>query len=218
MLCAPKSPIVLTLEILTVSSNRPKTLQPIAFDDEGFDDFFSGEDYEDCFNADQYIADAHSHSLAYMATVLESKILKAKPTRPILKCTDCVAVFIENEMIEDSFFRFKARKTNMMQPCKSTFEICKYVDSFLKSCEGKTVSYQNVALKILRNLPFGTLYTMSDFEKHPGENGHKYELVKKVVEIYIHMKSVHIAKCFTLKSHDAPIRHHYKKVVIEHGQ
>lgn len=175
--------IDLGTKILTVSSNRPRQQKPIAYDGEEFDDFFSGDDYEECFQIDQYVDDAHSHSLAYMASVLESKIMKAKPTRPILKCSDCVAVFIENELIEDSFIRFKARKTNMMQPCKSTFEICKHVDTYVKSCERKSANYQTVAMKILQNLPFETLYANSDFQKHPGEHGrnHQYELVKKVV-------------------------------------
>lgn len=221
VVCSNKSNCIdLGTKILTVSSNRPREAKQIEFDDEEFDDFFSDADYEDCIHVAQYVDDAQSHSIAYMASVLESKIMKAKPAKPIIKCSDCVAVFIENELIEDSFIRFKARKTNMMQPCKSTFEICKYVDTFVKSCEGKSASYQTVAMKILRNLPFETLYANSEFENHASGTGtgHQYELVKKIIEMYMHMKSVHIAKCFTLKSHDAPIRHKFKKLIHQKGQ
>lgn len=175
------------------------------------------EDYENSFHVAQYIDDAQSHSLAYMASVLERKIIAAKPTKNIIKCDQCVAAFIENELIDDSFIRFKARKTNIMQPCRSTFEICKFVDTFLKACEG-SASYHSLTMQILRKIPFEALFTSSNFDSHQGDNGHKYNFVKKIIEMYMNMKSVHIAKCLTLKSHDDPIRHQYKKLIQQKGQ
>lgn len=172
-----------------------------------------GEDFEDSFFVSQYVDDAHSHSLAYMASLLEAKIIGSK--RRIIKCDDCVGAFIQNELIEDSFIRFKARKSNIMQPCRSTFEICKFVDNYAKSCDPS--SYKSVVILILRNISFGSLFTSTDFEKH-SERGHKYEFVKNIVELYMHMKSVHIAKCFTLDLHENPVRHNYRKLVQRKGQ
>lgn len=203
-------------KILTVSSKRPtaKTSYP---EPEDVDQIFFGEDFEDSFSAAQYIDDAHSHSIAYMASVLEAKIIGGK--RRLIKCEDCVGTFIENELLEDSFIRFKARRSNIMQPCKSTFEICKFVDKFIKSCEEWSSTYQAVAVRILREVQFDTLYSSSNFENHtPSDYNHKYDFVKKIIELYMNMKSVHIAKCFTLKTRDNPIRHIYRKLVHEYGQ
>lgn len=173
--------------------------------DADLDDFFFDPEYADSFFVADYVDGPHNHSLAYMASTLEAKIMSTKSLKQLIKCEDCISVLIENELIEDSFIRFKARRTNMLQPCKSTFDICKFVDSFVDTCTGVT-SYKHVTMQILQNIPFESLYTSSSFSGHPGEIGHKYMFVKKIVEMYMDMKSTHVAKCFTLKTHDEPIR------------
>lgn len=67
--------------------------------------------------------------------------------------------------------------------------------------EEKSVSYQITVNQILRRVSFDKLFTLTNFEHHDGEKGHKYELVKKIVELYMNMKSVYAAKCFTLNVH-----------------
>lgn len=216
VVCSTKSNVMEPgTKILTVSSNRPPANNSVFQHDEGFDEFVSEEDFMDSFNVSPYIDDTHSHSLAYMASIIEAKIIGGK--QRLIKCENCVGVFIENELLEDSFIRFKARKSNVMQPCRSTFEICKFVDSLVKSCEERASSYKAVVVEILRKISFDTLYPSSDFEKH-STKGHKYDFVKKIIELYMHMKSVHIAKSFTLKTHDDPIRHTYKKLIHFKGQ
>lgn len=197
-------------KILTVSSQRKpnfKTNHPVIMNEMIFEDEF--------VDAALYTDDSHSHSLAYMASVLETKIITAK--RQIIKCEKCMDVFIENELMQDSFIRFKEKRTNITQPCKSTFDIIKFVDSYLTFCKDKSYSFDATVLQILGNIPFETLFSSSDFEKHP-EKGHKYEFVKRIVQSYMSMKSIHVAKCFTLKSHDEPIRHKYKKLIQQKGQ
>lgn len=184
---------------------------------EDFDELELDEDFANsCFVA-QFVDDdtPHSHSLAYMASILEAKIIGSK--RRMIKCEDCVAAFIENELVEDSFIRFKARNSNVMQPCRSTFEICKFVDNYVKSCDRRASSYQSVVNFILRNMPYQSLFTTTNFDSH-SDKGHKYEFVKCIVELYMHMKSIHIAKSFTLKLQDQPIRHDYRKAVHRKGQ
>lgn len=184
-------------------------------DDEVFDDFSLGDEYEDFFHVSHYAEDVQSHSLAYMASILEAKILKGK--QRIVKCSDCIGAFVENELLQDSFIRFKARRTNIMQPCKSTFDICKFVDGYVKSCEERSSSYQSVVLQILRKISFEALYTSTEFEQHD-DKGHKYEFVKKIIEQYMHLKSIHIAKCFTQNAHKNSIRHYLKKIIHSEGQ
>lgn len=215
MICSKKANIIEPgTKILTVSSYQKPTKTSVKTTDITLDDCFD-DDYKNSFRIDQYVDDIHSHSLAYMASILEAKIIKGK--RQTVKCDDCLKVFIENELIEDSFIRFKARQSNIMQPCKSTFAICKFVNTYIKSCEERSSSYQEVVNTILRKIPFSTLYTSSDFENH-SSNGHKYELVKSIVQIYMHMKSVHNAKCYTLDMHKDPVRHSLRKLTHELGQ
>lgn len=217
VVCSKKANVIEPgTKILTVSSNRPAAKQqpPEAVE---FEDSLFGEEFEDSFLAAPYIDDAHSHSLAYMASVLEAKIIGGK--RRLIKCEECIASFIQNELIEDSFIRFKARRSNIMQPCRSTFEICKIVDQHVKSCEKISLSYQAVLIQILRKIQFDTLYPSSNFANHVSDDiNHKYEFVKKIIELYMGMKSVHIAKCFTLKTHDNPMRHTFRKLIHEFGQ
>lgn len=214
VVCSGKSNVIEPgTKILQVSSNRPSTKKATHVYDESFGELALGEDYEDSFFVAQYVDDTHSHSLAYMASVLEAKIIGSKCR--IIKCDDCVSAFIQNELIEDSFIRFKARQSNIMQPCRSTFDICKYVDSFTKGCNPS--SYNSVVNLILRNIAYDSLFTSTDFEKH-SDRGHKYDFVKCIVELYMHMKSVHIAKCFTLDLHDNPMRHKYRKEIHRKGE
>lgn len=216
VVCSKKANVIEPgTKILNVSSNRPASKN---HDQEQvvMNDIFLDEDFDDSFFAGSYIDDAHSHSLAYMASVLEAKIIGGK--RRLIKCEECVATFIENELLEDSFIRFKARRSNVMQPCRSTFEICKIVDSYIKSCEERSSSYQAIVVQILRKLQFENLYPSSNFENHLlPKFHHKYEFVKKIIELYMHMKSVHIAKLFTLKKHENPMRHTYRKLIHESG-
>ncbi|XP_055308208.1 uncharacterized protein LOC129572290 [Sitodiplosis mosellana] len=203
------------VKILTVSSHKTRkqnnTYSSL--------DMSIAEILEDDLNAGQYVDDSHSHSLAYMASELEKKIINAKSPRMIVKCGDCINSFIENELMEDSFIRFKARRTNMMQPCRSTYEICKFIDHFLKCYEDKTITFRGATMKVLSALDFDSLYPYSNFQNHSEPGPHKYDFVKQIVELYIKLKSNHIAKCITTKSHDeASIRHFYKKLIHEAGQ
>lgn len=205
-------------KILSVSSNRPAKQKP-NINEIRSAILFLPEDFEERFESSLYIDDVHSHSLAYMSSVLESKIIKAKSPRLLVKCEQCIYALIENELMDDSFIRFKARKTNITQPCKSVFEICKFVDTFLKSCDDQPGSYHLVLMAILREIPFETLFTSTNFDTHSGEAGHKYDFVKKIVEIFMNMKSVYVAKCLTLKTHDEEqIRHDMRKLVQSKGQ
>lgn len=118
--------------------------------------------------------------------------------------------------MNDDFIRFKSKNSVIAQPCKSTFEICKFADTFLKFFDEKTISFEMTVLQILRKLHFENFYTSSDF-KHNGEE-HKYEFIKKIIRIYMNIKSVHCAKVTTLEVHDVPIRHDLKKMIHNAGQ
>lgn len=188
--------------------------------EEDIDEFLFGADLEDELHAaQQFTKDTHSHSLAFQASVLESRIINSKKPKKVIKCVQCIDVLIENELIDDSFIRFKATTSKITQPCKSTFQVCKFIDTYLNFFKDRNMPLDAAVLKILRKLPFDTLYTGSDFDKHLGSDAsHKYDFVKRVVEIYLQMKSVQNAKDKTLQTHDKPIRHDYKTLIKYAGQ
>lgn len=214
-MCSRKANVIDSgTKILSVSSRKNPQATTTFVTENIFDELF-----ENNFNAQQYVDDAHDHCLAFMASTLESKIISAKAPRMPIKCQQCMDAFVENELMEDSFIRFKARKTNITQPCKSTYDICKFVDTCLKQCEGKSITFQGVAMQVLRNIPFDTLYTSTDFGSHSQKDSHQYTFVKQIIEIYMKLKSVHLAKCMTTKSHsEEAIRHKYRKLIQEMGQ
>lgn len=208
-------------KILTVSSHRPVQKKEVTLlsreEMAMLDDM--GEDFVLSFDAARYMDDTSNHSLAYMASMVEKKICYAKHPKILIKCEHCLDIFIENELIRDEFIRFKSRKSNITQPCKSTLEICKFVDSFLKAFEGKTsFSFDVVLNKIMQSLPFQNLFTNSNFFDHDGEKNHKYSVIKCIVETFFNMKSVHVAKSKNLKERGTPIRHSSRKLIHELGQ
>lgn len=217
-------------KILTVSSAQPSTSSKnvdqtieLTGDDLLEDDLAVNENSLNEYFLDelQYVDDIHAHSIAYMASVLEARIIGANRFKKIVKCQECVSAFIENELLDDDFIRFKSRDSSLLQPCKSTFEICKFVDAYLKTFEGKTIPYETVALQILRRIPFGNLFVKSDFANHSSDSeglGHRYGFVKKIVDFYMRMKSIDMAKKLTLKIHDDRLRYKYKKVIQERGE
>lgn len=222
VVCSKKSNCIdIGTKILSISSHRTaKPHNDSAVSESDVDDFIFDGDFESTFH-DQLVDGQQNHAIAYRASILEDKIIKAKKPRLIVKCEQCVDAFIENKLMEDRFIRFKSKDSDISQPCKSTFEICKFVDSFLSFFEGKSITFDAALLQILRKIKFESLFTSSDFDTH-AENGqkygHKYDFVKKIVQTYMNMKSVHSAKAITLSKHDEPIRHKFKKIIHELGQ
>lgn len=223
VLCSEKSNCLDSgTKILSVSSNRRKKVKASNQKDTseltkvqaGNDDYWLNQNL-------LYVADVHNHSIACMASVLESRIIRARQNK-IIKCGQCISAFIENEIIDDSFIRFKSKNSEMLQPCKSTFEICKFVDTYLKTYDGANIPYATVLLEILRKISFANLFVRTNFENHGSSSGqlagHRYDFVKKIVEFYMRMKSVETAKKLTLDAHDNSMRHTYKKLIQQLGE
>lgn len=117
-------------------------------------------------------------------------------------------------------FRYQFQiRTNITQPCKSTYDICKFVDNYVKQSEGQTIPFGAVTMQVMRHIRFDTLYSSTNFDGHSGQDSHKYTFVKQVVEMYMKLKSVQLARIMTAKSHtEQSLRHHYRKLIQEAGQ
>lgn len=161
------------------------------------------------------------HSLVLVASNIEQTIIKAKAPRILIKCDQCLDVFIENEIMDDDFVRAMGKGYGQLQPCKSTFHICKFVDKFVEHCANENVSYHATVNWILQNLDFDSVYPNSSFHRHQEKSrtkNHKYDLVKCVVETYLDVKSRNSAKTITLQSHDEFIRSDYTQKIHLAGQ
>lgn len=206
-------------KILTVSSNRkPKSKQmsSVAIDPE-FDE------EEDCFvyvpmDESSFGNNLHAHSIAFIASSIEEKIRTAKGSRRIVKCPSCIRTFTENEVIQDRFIEFKRRTENKQQPCKSTVQICKLTESFLKGTNDQD-KYESTVLKIMRSLPLDMLYPLSNFDSDEhSELNHKYNFIKCVVQVYLDFKSIDIAKGINSDAHFELIRSDLRKRIHFEGQ
>lgn len=162
-----------------------------------------------------------SYALALVASKVEKKIVHANSRRTPIKCLQCLDIFIQNELIEDDFVRAMAKNFENLQPCKSTFHICKFIDKFMDYYGNATMSYQRSVNGILQSLDFDLLYPYSDFNLHSEKSrtdNHKYDVVKCVVETYLDMKSRNTAKTITLQNHTEFIRSDYTQKIHLAGQ
>lgn len=109
----------------------------------------------------------------------------------------------------------------MTQPGKSTFEICWYIESYLIVFEGqKEFDFHSVLNSIMRNLPFGTLYPASTFHNHgpKEEDDHEYQFLKSIVETFMNLKSIQVAKTYNLNVHARSSRHDNRKQAHLRGE
>lgn len=112
VVCSPNSncPIGSRTEILNVSSNRPSTKENVCGPSEMPEDDWLDLEF---FEISQYTDNVADHSIAYMASVIEARIMAGNRYNNIVKCTQCVTAFIQNTLIEDEFIRFKSRSSNV---------------------------------------------------------------------------------------------------------
>lgn len=129
-------------KILTVSSAKRKVQNPnIGNLYVPKDDFDFHHDFEPYVTFENSTDELKYHSLVLVASNVEKIIIKAKAPRILIKCDQCLDVFIENEIVDDDFVRAMGRSYGHLQPCKSTFHICKFVDKFIEHCGNENVSY-----------------------------------------------------------------------------
>lgn len=209
-------------KILTVSSAKQK-VRNLSIDSVYVpeDDFNFYDDFEQPVTFENTTDKLKYHSLALVTSKIEQIIIKAKAPQILIKCDQCLDAFIENEIMDDDFVRAIGRGYGHLQPCKSTFNICKFVDKFVEHYSNENVSYHATVNWILQNLDFDILYPNSNFHQHREQSrtkNHKYDLVKCVVETYLNIKSRNSAKTITLQSHKEFIRSDYIQQIHLAGQ
>lgn len=155
------------------------------------------------------------HSMAYVASTVEEKVLRKINQRGRKRCLSCMQVFLENEITDDSFIQFKSEKSNILPPCKSTIELMQYVEHLLKRYETQNVSFNSMLVHIMQNFNMNQFYEESLFGK---EHDHKREFIELIIRCYMDIKSTAMCKVITRLSQPIQKRHQYLKEVHRPGQ
>lgn len=208
-------------KILEVSSGKesntsranPEELEMLAsFDFENqIDDVIC--DNIQIMNTDQNLL--QQNSTAYMASVVEKKVLRKMMQKGKKKCLECMNVFVENEIITDTFIQFKSETKDIVQPCKSTVNLIRCVEMLLKRYESNDVTYNSMLTHIIRKIDITELYEKSRFDEC---HDHKDELVTVIVKTYLDINSTNLCKLITRMSQNKHIRHSYLKEIHFQGQ
>lgn len=186
--------------ILTITSRR-KPVEKVSIEDyEGISEeqielLYSKMSEIEAMESNRETDELSDHAIAQAAQLIESKISRTKH----YTCELCAKIFIENTRKTDNLL-----VKPQLEPCHSTFLICKHADKFLKMMllDG-SMKFEVIYHEILRTLDFDELYFESDFETHLE---HKVFLIRYVIDEYIKIKGRHIAKTLNVKEHGNSLR------------
>lgn len=190
-------------KILQVSSRKSKIEKPP-------DHIVELPNYEEDQSAENNNEILKIHSLALLASDVESKALDKLNRKNSKTCQECIAALSENELQNDSLITFQSKTRNVKQPCVSTVKLLQHIDGMLKSLESMDVSFDSVVSYFFQNF-----YESSKFD---AEHDHKYDFLELLIETYLHTRSTDIAKIFTRQNHDKLIRHDKLKEIHFSGQ
>lgn len=217
------------LDILTVSSEKPRMMN--IFQDQNNDgennfsaeneiideniDFF--EEIEE-FNARSNTSEAESEiqnkeeaTIAYVAGTIEKKIKSSK-----FACKECLSIceylFDENEKISGKFIE----NNRTQRPCKSTFNICKYVHKiFERNLNFARFDYEKVYGFISDTIAQQIFFENTDYSHDENHRGH---LIAYIVDEYLRAYATYKAQCLTLEQHKMLIRNSNRKNTHFMGQ
>lgn len=159
--------------------------------------------------------DLRGNSMAFIASIVEEKVLKKINQKGYKRCTACMHVFLENEITEDSFIQYKIETSNTLPPCRSTIELIQSVDTILKIYDTQNVSFNSMLVHIMKNINLDQFYGESVFDR---EHDHQYELIELVIRTYMDIKSRKDCKLITRLSQSTRKRHTNLKEVHRLGQ
>lgn len=134
-----------------------------AYEDENCSDGETGRAEMREHNGEENVKTLNDHSKAYLASILETKLIKKIEIRGKKKCERCVNVFKENATISNEFIAFLSRTKPAQQPCKSTLNVIRSAEDFLKKYESKNVSFHSIVTHVVEKIVVFPLYELSEF-------------------------------------------------------
>lgn len=135
-----------------------------------------------------------SNSMAYIASIVEDKVIKIIKQRRGKACVRCTKVFVENEITTDIFVQFKSENSYIFEPCKSTVELISTVENLLKKYQSHNVTFCSMLSHIAQRIDMTKLYGNSEFGI---DHNHKSELIKDIIKTYMNVKSTRMAQLIT---------------------
>lgn len=211
----PKKNIPNQTELLVLSNFASDEFDPVFdYHDEG--EYLTNEESDDAVtdqNDEYHIKVLNVHSKAYLASVLEKKVIRKIELKE--KCVRCTNVFKENEKISDKFITFLSQTKTAGQPCKSTMKIISLAEDLLKKYESVNVSFQSILVYVVEKIIVFSLYELSEFDE---QHDHKYAFTKCIIETFFEMRSSLVSQQITRIKHKTLIRHKNLKEVHRAGQ
>lgn len=146
--------------------------------------------------------DMQNISTCYCASLIEKKVCESDE----FNCDFCYKVFEDNDKMHAAY-----SSSMYSVPCRSTYDICKKADEFLKVQLFKESFKPHVmCCAIISNLNVEYLYAKSNFIQHPD---HKLFLIKFIIQEYIRMKGVYLAKKISSELIVERVRRKFRKLI-----
>lgn len=208
-------------KILEVSSRKKKVtdINPISMDLQRLANYDFEHDIQNEFKEYAEPTNANermkTHSNSCLAAAVERKVVQYIVQSGKKACSKCINVFIENELLENDFLDFQSKASKMLIPCKSTLNIIQYVDGVLEKYESVDTSFDSIVMHMLRSLDMSRFYEASSFDE---DHDHKYDLIKRIVTVYLNTKSQNMSKFITRMSQEKLSRQVSLKTVHRSGQ
>lgn len=156
------------------------------------------------------------HGTAYLAALVEKRVIQELARKGTKTCFQCIDIFTENPLTNDDFVTFIARKKkDIVLPCKSTIEIMQCVDKCLEKYANQKASFQSTITHIVETMKIDRFYAASIFDEN---HDHRTALVNHVVSVYMNIKSKNASKLLTRQAQKKLLRHENLKSVHQQGQ
>lgn len=151
---------------------------------------------------------ALDYSIAYTSYIIEQRI----NSEDRMYCMLCKHVFIENEKITESCSSYN----DGIVVCRSTFEICKEANRFIKlELIRSYENFQVIREGIWNHLNAESLFSATDFSH---SLYHRDYVIRSIIDIFIHIRATCIAREATLNIHDESVRSKLTKLIHAYGQ
>lgn len=202
-------------KILTVSSRKKATQDTDLRTDSV--ELLEAYHFEVDNAGDDPIENLETNVRAYLASIIESKVIRKIVLQGNKGCRKCIDIFTENELSDDEFVAFKSATNGIFQPCKSTLYIINYIEANLKHIQSQPTSNKAFGTNILNQMDFSSLYVTSSSDDTDNHD-HKKELIKIIIDSYLDYKSTQVAKFITRATQKKLIRHDRLKLTHQLGQ
>lgn len=153
------------------------------------------------------LTDLSDITTAYIASTIEIKIESSDK----YSCQLCKAVFAENEKIHQAF----NSANHTRRACRSTFDICRAADYFLKLeiLKGQ-YSLELISQSIISSLDIAELYPDTNFSDH---DHLKVEFIRSILFEYIRYKGNFLAKTISFDEFHNNLRRRLHRLIIDNG-